>query len=232
MEKTKRVPVRRVESGEAASVDDRVVTEQAVSIEVDGRLRLATVCSPGELGEWAIGYLYAEGWIGNPEDVERITHEGGAFSVRLRGPGRIEPPAPVRSDLVLGTDRVLEVASEVVERASTFEETGGTHTMAIADRTEILTLAEDISRTCALEKAIGEAVLKGVDFGRSFAFLSSRVPARMIAKLARCGIPIAAAVSPPTAEAVELADELRICVCGFVRDERLNVYSHGWRVGL
>jgi len=91
---------------------------------------------------------------------------------------------------------------------------------------------EDISRTCALEKAIGEALLRGVDFEQSFAFLSSRVPSRMITKLARCGVPIVAAVSAPTMDAVRLAERLNICLCGFVRDERLNVYAHGWRIGL
>jgi FdhD protein len=232
MERVKRVPVRRVEGGDVESVDDVAVVERAASIEIEGTLRLATVCSPGELGEWVIGYLYTEGLIGSPEDVEGITHVGGSYSVRLRTTAPIEPPSSVSSDLVLGTDRLLEAASELVERASTFKETGGTHVAAIADRTEILTLAEDISRTCALEKAIGEAVLTGVDFGRSFALLSSRVPARMIAKLARCGVPIVAAVSAPSADAIELAEELRICLCGFVRDERMNVYSHVWRVGL
>jgi len=232
MERVKRVRVHRVEAGNVESVDDTVVVERAVSIEVDGALQLTTICSPGELGEWAIGYLYGEGWIKSPDDVCAITHEGGSYSVRLREAGPIELPGRVNSDLVLGTDRLLEAASELTERAATFKATGGTHVAAIADRTEILTLAEDISRTCALEKAIGEAVLTGVDFGRSFALLSSRVPARMIAKLARCGIPIAAAVSAPTEAAIELAHGLRICLCGFIRDERLNVYSHEWRVGL
>ena len=232
MERVKRVRVHRVEAGNVESVDDAVAVERAVSIEIDGTVRLATVCSPGELGEWAIGYLYSEGWIQSPDDVGEITHEGGSYSVRLREAGPIEPPGRVNSDLVLGTDRLLEAASELVERASTFRKTGGTHVAAIADRTEVFTMAEDISRACALEKAIGEAVLTGVDFGRSFALLSSRVPARMVAKLARCGVPIVAAVSAPTEAAIELAESLRICLCGFVRDERLNVYSHEWRVGL
>ena len=54
----------------------------------------------------------------------------------------------------------------------------------------------------------------------------------MISKLARCGVPIVAAVSAPTIDAVRLAEELNVCLCGFVRGERMNVYANGWRLGL
>ena len=232
MRKTKRVSIKRVRPGEGESVDDTLVVEQDVSIALDGEILLRTTCSPGELGEWVIGYLFSEGLIVDPQDVREIRNEDGQFSVQLSRYVQPEPPIPVESALVLGADRLLEGAKEMGDRADVFNETGGTHAMAIASAAEILGLAEDISRTCALEKMIGEAVLRGIDFGQSFALLSSRVPLRMIAKLARCGIPIVAAVSAPTAKAVRLAEELNVCLCGFVRDERLNVYAHGWRIGL
>lgn len=104
--------------------------------------------------------------------------------------------------------------------------------MAVSSASGLVALAEDISRTCALEKALGHALVQRADFSQSLAFLSSRVPSRMIAKLARCGIPIVAAVSAPTIDAVRLAEELNVCLCGFVRGDRLNVYAHGWRVSL
>ena len=232
MDKTERVSIKRVQSGDVESLHDTLVVEQDVSIVLDGETLFRTTCTPGDLGEWVIGYLFSEGLILDPEDVREIHNEEGSFSVQLSRHVQLEPPVPVESDLVLGANRLLEVAKGMVVRADIFNETGGTHAMAIASVSEILGLAEDISRTCALEKVIGEALLSGVEFGRSFAFLSSRVPSRMIAKLARCGVPIVAAVSAPTARAVRLAEELNVCLCGFVRDERLNVYAHGWRIGL
>jgi len=232
VEITERIPIQRLQAGRVESVDDTLVVEQNVAIELDGEVLFRTTCSPGELGAWVLGYLFSEGLIASPEDVDAIHNENGAFSVRLGRRAHPERPPRVPSDLVVGTDRLLAAAGEIVGRARVFEQTGGTHAMAIATQEEILTLVEDISRTCALEKAIGEALLRGVDFGRSFAFLSSRVPTRMITKLARCGIPIVAAVSAPTIDAVRMAEELNVCLCGFVRDERLNVYAHRWRVGL
>jgi len=232
MSQVKSVPIKRLESGQVESVEDSVVVERPVSITVDGVLRVETVCSPGELGEWVIGYLLSEGLIGDPEDVDEVTHDGDAYNVQCRSVTEVSLLQSVESDFTYVASRVLDAAAEVVSRATIFHETGGTHVMAIADQTGMRALVEDISRTCALEKAIGQAVLKGVEFGQALALLSSRVPARMIRKLARCGVPIVAAVSAPTADAVELAEELNICLCGFVRGERLNVYSHGWRIGL
>ena len=138
----------------------------------------------------------------------------------------------MESDWSATPERILAVAREVVNTAEGFRETGGTHAIAVATETEIVAFSEDISRTCALEKALGIALLQRTDFASSLAFLSSRVPSRMISKLARCGVPLVAAVSAPTSDAVRLAEELDVCLCGFVRGKRLNVYAHGWRIGL
>jgi FdhD protein len=92
--------------------------------------------------------------------------------------------------------------------------------------------AEDISRTCALEKALGAALLAGADLRSSILFLTSRIPRSFVRKAARVGIPIVAAVSAPTFEAVEEAERLGICLCGFVRGDRFNAYSRPSRVGL
>ena len=232
MRPTRQVSIHRLDDGDVESLDDVVAVEQAVSIAVSGVRRIKAVCSPDGLGEWVLGYLASEGLIRSPEDVVHIAHEGTDYRVRLRHEAEVPAPLRVRSDFNLGASRIRDVVSETASRASCFRETGGTHVMAIADGTGIRTLVEDISRTCALEKAIGEALIAGVDFGQSFSVLSSRVPSRMVRKLARCGIPIVAAVSAPTAEAVDLAEELGICLCGFVRCDRMNVYSHGWRIGL
>jgi len=234
LETTERFPIKRVQSGEIESVDDTLVVEKSVAIEVGGVELIRTTCSPGHMREWVIGYLFSEGRIMRPKDVAEIREAGGVFSVELAAsaPARSAPLTPVESGLAVKPDRLLEIAREVRRQATVFEQTGGTHAMAIASVTDVVSHAEDISRTCALEKVLGHVLVQRADFSQSIAFLSSRAPSRMIAKPARCGIPIVAAVSAPTVDAVQLAEELNVCLCGFVRDERLNVYSHGWRVGL
>jgi FdhD protein len=234
LETTERFPIKRVQSGAIESVEDTLVVEKSVAIELGGVELIRTTCSPGQLREWVIGYLFSEGYIICSDGVAEVRETDGVLSAELAASAPAEPTplTPVESGLTVEPDRLLEIAREVQRRATVFERTGGTHAMAIASVTDVVSLIEDISRTCALEKALGIALVQRADFSQSFAFLSSRVPSRMIRKLARCGVPIVAAVSAPTVDAVRLADELNVCLCGFVRDKRSNVYAHGWRVGL
>ncbi len=233
MDTGERTRFQRVRSGEIKSVVDTLVVETDVAIELDGELLLRATCSPGQLREWVIGHLFSEGLIARSADVKEIREAAGVFSVELAAsaPSTPVPLAPVASDCRMTVERILAVARETGEKAELFQQTGGTHAMAIADEAEIIAFVEDISRTCALEKALGIALLQRFAFSRSLAFLSSRVPSRMIAKLVRCRIPIASAISAPTADAVRLAERTRLCLCGFVRGEGLNVYTHGWRIG-
>ncbi len=234
MRDTEQMQVRKLECNRNELAEDVLAVEQNVALEVDRELLIRTTCSPGRLREWALGYLLSEGHISEPEDVESMEVGSSPLRVALASSAPIEfvPPAPVASDLIVDRSLILAFAEEVVTQAAVFHETGGTHVMAIITKAEIVALVEDISRSCALEKALGLALIEDVDFSRSLAFLSSRVPSRMVAKLARCGVPIVAAVSAPTVDAVRLAEQLDICLCGFVRADRLNVYTHGWRVGL
>jgi len=234
MGEIERVPIQRVRSERVESVEDTLVVEQNVTIEVDGEILIRTTCSPRQLREWAIGYLFSEGFITAPDDVEEIREADGVLSVTLTAAAPTEPGPlpPVESEWRVTADRILAVARVMVEKAELFRRTGGAHAVAIADETDVLVFVEDVNRTCALEKALGIALPLHIDFSRSLAFLSSRIPSRMVAKLARCGIPIVAAVSAPTLDAVRLAESLNVCLCGFVRGERMNVYAHGWRVGL
>lgn len=231
---TETISITQIRQGSVEVKDDTLVVEKDVSIELGGNVLLRTTCSPGHLYEWVIGYLFSEGLIRRIDDVKAVRKNRGVFSVELATllPLPSSPPPPVESDLALSTERLLAAAREVTQRATIFDATGGTHAMAIIDRTGIVSFAEDISRTCALEKAIGDALLRDVALKDSFAFLSSRVPTRLLSKVGRCGIPILGAISAPTFDALQLADRLGICLCGFVRGDRLNVYSHGWRVGL
>ncbi len=234
MQTTERAMMRRVERGQVELVEDVLVVEKDVMIELNGKILLRTTCSPSCLYEWVLGFLLSEGYIAHIEDIRELREDDGTFSIELAAsaPSQPVPLTPQRSSFTVDVERLLTVTSEVTERAKLFKTTGGTHAMAIGDRSGLAGFVEDISRSCALEKVIGDAVLRRISLENSFIILSSRVSTRMLAKIGRSGIPIVGAISAPTIDAVRLAKRLKVCLCGFVRVDRLNVYSHRWRVGL
>jgi FdhD protein len=59
---------------------------------------------------------------------------------------------------------------------------------------------------------------------------SGRVSSEILLKVARASIPLLISKSATTNLAVKLANELGVTLIGFVRGERMNVYTHRWRI--
>lgn len=228
--------ITKVIDSDVKQVEDELSRETRVALVLDGQSMVQTACSPGQYEELAYGYLLSQGHIRSIEEVVAIevvdVQETVSVAVRSLGLPPV-PDIPPREDLLsLALPFVQETVRRLHDESRLFIATGGTHTVSISSPDGVYVLAEDISRTCALEKTLGMALLAGVDFERCVVSLSSRIPRGFVHKVAHAKIPIIAAVSAPTYEAVQEAERLGICLCGFVRSGRLNAYSHAWRVGL
>jgi formate dehydrogenase accessory protein FdhD len=52
----------------------------------------------------------------------------------------------------------------------------------------------------------------------------------MLIKIARVGIPVLASNAAPTTSGYAVAQEAGVCMLGFVRGDRFNIYSHAERI--
>ena len=153
---------------------------------------------------------------------------------------------PVEAGPVLSRDVVASATEqlEVVQRI--FEQTGGTHAAMVLDAGgEPLAGFEDVGRHNAVDKAVGELVLRGLTAGRpgvapkppeigtpAMLVVSGRASFEIVQKAAMARIPVVVSVSAASSLAVTLADELNVTLATFVRRGTMNVCTHAERLGL
>ena len=89
---------------------------------------------------------------------------------------------------------------------------------------DLLSVAEDVGRHNAVDKAIGKLFLEGKLEKALLLILSSRISYELVQKAARARIPIILAVSRPTSLAVELASKLNMTLACFAEDPGLYIF--------
>lgn len=93
-----------------------------------------------------------------------------------------------------------------------------------------LSVAEDVGRHNALDKAIGRLFLDGRLPQAQLLTLSSRISYELVQKAARARIPVILAISRPTALAVELAGALNMTLASLGKNDNLIVYCNPRRL--
>lgn len=141
-------------------------------------------------------------------------------------------PGPVLSDINLSSSVLHSLPDRVRETQPAFTHTGGIHAAALFDMDgKLLLVREDIGRHNALDKLIGAAFWQNwLPLTKTGVFLSGRIGVELVQKSWMAGVPFVAAVGAPSSLAVQMAQEARITLAGFVRNDRFNVYSEPQRI--
>jgi len=132
----------------------------------------------------------------------------------------------INSEIIYFFPAILQTHQEV------FADTGGLHASALFDSSgELILVREDVGRHNALDKLIGAALNNDMlPLNKHILLLSGRASFELVQKAAMAGINIIAAVGAPSSLAVQLAEEFKITLIGFLRGQRFNIYTQPQRI--
>lgn len=251
-------PIIRWPQGEQAA--DLLAVEEPMEIRLGSVPLAVLMRTPGLETELVFGFALTEGIVLSPAEIASVEDLGDGARFRLVpaenvqidpeqfrrntyttsscgvcGKASIDAVRIAALALPLGprvsTGLIAELPSRLREAQSVFEVTGGLHGAGIFAATgQLLTIAEDVGRHNAVDKAIGALARQQWPLGEVILMVSGRISFEITQKAGVAGIPVVAGVSAATTLAADLATELGMTLCGFVRDEGLVVYNDEGRL--
>lgn len=242
--------------GEFFASKHEVIKEEPLSISINGRHFVTAMISPQMKKEFVIGHLFAEGIIRSIKEIESFQVEENTANVIITHPLKVlaarkiivsgcgtgssfldESKLPkIHSTMRIDAVDVVNGVKSLLQYSQLHQITGGVHLVGLFEKSVhkyvAVLISEDIGRHNALDKVIGYGLLNAIDFDKAFVACTGRISSEMALKCAVANIPVIASMGATTSLAIELAEKTGLCIIGFVRGERMNVYSNAERYGI
>lgn len=138
---------------------------------------------------------------------------------------------PITNDTRIDAGLALECLKNLSKHQPLRDKTRATHAAALyTSDLKLISVAEDVGRHNALDKAIGKLFLNHLLDQAFLLVLSSRISYELVQKAGRARLPVILAFSRPTALAVELASELNITLACLADDSGLYIFCQEQRL--
>lgn len=149
--------------------------------------------------------------------------------------GQIEqtiPYFPASGKPKVVPELLRQLPAALLAHQQLFATTGGIHATALFNADgHLLHLTEDVGRHNALDKLLGSALQSGhFPWRDKVVLLSGRISYELVQKAAMAGTPILAAIGAPSSAAIELAEATGMTLVGFLKQDRMNVYTYPERL--
>ena len=217
---------------------EQIPQESLVRIFMNGEFLSSLLCTPRDVKELALGWLFNEGYVQSIEDIGSLAacEDMRDVHVQVPNPGIVqkERDQMIRTSACMGGEisisqftrdtqslnggpvvslaHLKTLMKKTLTQASSYKETGGIHCAGIASATEerILAVFEDVGRHNAFDKVIGRMLLTKLTPEEKVLLTSGRISSEMALKAAHSRIPIVATITTGTDLAVRIAEDAGI----------------------
>lgn len=250
--------ILKYDGHELIELEDDIAVEFPLTLQVDGEEFATIVCTPTHLEELIIGFLASEGIIRFKHDIHSfsIDKNRGFAYIDLKkkelitkkqhlkrfigsccGKSRqfyfqndARTAKTITSNLKISIEQCSKLMGQMQQESVDFQLTGGLHNAALCDNNGVIVSREDIGRHNAMDKLYGYCMNNSISLKDKVIVVSGRISSEMLLKTAKIGIGVILSKAAPTTLAIKLANDLGITTVGFIRGQRLNIYSHPERI--
>ncbi|GAB6063465.1 formate dehydrogenase accessory sulfurtransferase FdhD [Deferrisoma palaeochoriense] len=234
-----------------------VPSEVPLTVEANGVEVATLLCTPTEIPSLVLGFLFSAGVVRGPEelrewsvdptrwkvecavartpDVEllgkRVYTSGCGKGVMFATVAELAGRRPLESPLRVPASRIDDLARALQGASPHYRRTRGIHTGAVSLEGELPERwFDDVGRHNAVDKAIGDALFRGVDLARCILLSSGRTSSEVLHKARRAGIPVVLSRSVPTHQSVLRARDMGITLLGRAKGAGFLAYAHAERI--
>lgn len=255
---SKGISIIKITSKKREKLKDQIVCEVPLTILVNREELVSLQCSPDKLEYLAVGFLLSEDLIKKDTKIKHITvnekdwyimidleedilndkslffkkmiSSGCGGGITFRQKINTQSCAPLTSQTHYSHQEIFDLMKQLHKRSLTFRNTGGVHSCALCSQEGIEVFAEDIGRHNAVDKVFGECFIEGISTEDKLILTTGRVSSDILIKVAKQKVPVIASHSAPTDLAINMAAKLNLTLVGFVRGNRMNIYTHTYRI--
>jgi len=253
-EKGVEVNLTRIRGNKREEISDLVARETTFTILLNKKKLVTLNCSPEKYKYLGLGFLYTSGILQKKEDIISldINEKQDLMEIEIKGVSlssediinsnlwigsyqqpeeQKETPLSIDTSLKISSSLVYSLIFEMQGRANFFKLTGGVHSCALADKNgSIILFSEDISRYNTIDKILGEALANDITTEDKIILTSCRITSGILRKIIIGKLPMVISRAAPTDLAIKLAKRAGITLVGFVRGQRMNIYTHPERI--
>ncbi|MBU0570910.1 MAG: formate dehydrogenase accessory sulfurtransferase FdhD [Candidatus Omnitrophica bacterium] len=246
------IEIIKINKGIKEVVKDVVAEEVPVTIYVNGDEIVTLLSSPEGLEELAVGFLFTAGLLDAADEISGIFVDDQNWTVEVLikdkkidscllfkrvftsgcGGGTFFYKASDTTrenrrflNMTVRKEHIFRIMENFQKQSKGFRETGCVHSAALADNEDILVVREDIGRHNAIDKVLGYAFINDMELKDKIMLTSGRISSEVLLKMRKTDISMIVSRSAPTNQAVKHAELAGITLIGFVRGNRMNLYS-------
>lgn len=230
---------------------DYIAVEKKLRISCNGKDVISLYCTPALIKELVAGFISTEELIDGKfcadslvitygDEIEaditsEVTVEQRNF-IKTSGctggmtTARDKAFTKITDDLQIHGEDIRTLFTVFNGKSELFRMTGCVHSAALCEGNTIVAFAEDIGRHNAVDKVLGSCILKNIPFSKKILLVSGRISSEIVLKCMKWGIPVVASRTSATSLALELAEDGGVTLVGFVRANRMNIYTNGQRI--